>query len=151
MSRDTTLYEPVPTTNYEPTEDIVAECTDPRVMLAHWANEGDEWVRLLTMEVIATGRPISPAIVEKAYRLFRQEKALERRDLPVVERINIEARRDESAPPLVLTRLSDVHGVNALGVTPDIRSTSCESRLDASSGWRKDGIHAWTEGSASFA
>ena len=87
---------------------------DPRALLAGWANSSDEWVRLLVSEVIASGRPVGDATIEKAYQLFRQEKALDPRVLPAVAELNIEARQDESAPPLTLTKLSEVHGVNAL-------------------------------------
>ena len=87
---------------------------DPRALLADWANANDEWVRLLVSEVITTGRPVGASTAEKAYLLFRQEKALDKRELPVVPKLNIESPQDESAPPLVLTRLSEVRGVNAL-------------------------------------
>lgn len=90
------------------------ELVDPRAQLAEWANSNDEWVRLIVAEVIATGRPVGASVVEKAYVLFRQEKALDKRTVPVVPRLDIEARQDESAPPLSLTRLSEVRGVNAL-------------------------------------
>lgn len=100
-----------------PTEAEAAESTapiDPRSQLAEWANANDEWVRMLVAEVIATGRPVGTSVVEKVYQLFRQEKALDERELPAVPLLKIEARQDESAPPLSLTRLSDVRGVNAL-------------------------------------
>lgn len=71
-------------------------------------------MRLLVTEVIATGRPVETSVVEKAYRLFRQEKTLDERELPSVPLLKIEARQDELAPPLSLTRLSEVRGVNAL-------------------------------------
>lgn len=87
---------------------------DPRAMLAEWANAHDEWVRLLVSDVIATGRPVGAETLEKAYQLFRQEKGLDKRELPAVPPLNVEARQDESAPPLTLTRLSEVRGVNAL-------------------------------------
>lgn len=87
---------------------------DPRALLAEWANTNDEWVRLLVAEVIASARPVGESTIEKAYQLFRQEKALDKRELPVVPQLNFEARQDESAPPLTLTRLSEVHGINAL-------------------------------------
>jgi hypothetical protein len=89
---------------------------DPRALLADWANSHDEWVRLLVAEVIATGRPVGDATVERAYQLFRQEKALDKRELLAVAELNIEARQDETAPSLTLTKLSEVHGVNALVV-----------------------------------
>ncbi|MFT0763047.1 hypothetical protein VRY54_08325 [Actinomyces sp. F1_1611] len=53
-------------------------------------------------------------MIEKAYQLFRQEKTLDKLELPVVALLDIEARRDESAPPLSLIRLPEVRGVNAL-------------------------------------
>ncbi|MDQ0375972.1 AAA family ATPase [Cellulomonas humilata] len=83
-------------------------------MLAHWANDNDEWVRLLVSEVIVTGRPVGATTIEKAYQVFRQEKALDKRELPTVAKLIFEAQLDESAPPLAVTRLSEVHGVNAL-------------------------------------
>lgn len=90
------------------------ELVDPRQQLAEWANAGDEWVRLLVAEVLATGRPVGPAKIAEAYQLFRQEKAFDKREHPAVPLIKIEARKDESAPPLSLIRLSEVRGVNAL-------------------------------------
>lgn len=91
-----------------------SEIVDPRALLADWANTSDEWVRLLVTEVLASGRAVGESTVKKAYELFRQEKALDKRELPTVERLDVEARQDESAPPLSLTRLSEVRGVNAL-------------------------------------
>lgn len=91
-----------------------SEFVDPRVLLADWANAKDEWVRLLVAEVLVTGRPVGEVSVETAYQLFRQEKALDKRELSAVPSLKLEARQDESAPPLTLTRLSDVNGVNAL-------------------------------------
>lgn len=102
------------TTPAETDLDEPTELIDPRALLAQWANANDEWVRLLVAEVIATGRPVDTSVVEKAYLLFRQEKALDEREFPYVPLLTIEARQDELAPPLSLTRLSDVCGVNAL-------------------------------------
>lgn len=93
---------------------VTSMSVDPRALLADWANANDEWVRLLVSEVISTGRPVGASAIEKAYQLFRQEKGLDKRELPVVPQLNIDVRSDESAPPLTLTRLSNVHGVNAL-------------------------------------
>lgn len=91
-----------------------AQQVDARALLAEWANAGDEWVRLLVGEVLATGRPAESATIEKAYALFRQEKALDARELGSVAPLSTEARQDESAPPLAILSLSEVHGVNAL-------------------------------------
>ena len=91
-----------------------SESLDPRALLAEWANKSDEWVRFLVTEIIAGGKQVDATTVEKAYQLFRQEKALDERDLPAIPLLAVNPRQDESAPPLVLTRLSDVRGVNAL-------------------------------------
>jgi ABC-type transport system involved in cytochrome c biogenesis ATPase subunit len=95
-------------------DDAGGETFDPRAMLAQWANSSDEWVRLLVAEVLATGRPVGASVIDSAYKLFRQEKALDSRDVPAVEMLSTEARQDETAPPLNLLKLSDVQGVNAL-------------------------------------
>lgn len=97
-----------------PIEQEAGTAMDPRASLAAWANSSDEWVRLIVAEVIATGRPVSEAVVDQAYALFRQEKALDKRTLPAVEKLSTEARHDEAAPPMSIAKLSDVHGVNAL-------------------------------------
>lgn len=91
-----------------------ARPTDPRVLLAEWANGVDEWVRLVVGEAITTGRPVAPSVIQNAYKLFREEKSLDQREMPAVPPLSLEARQDESAPPLSITRLADVRGVNAL-------------------------------------
>lgn len=96
----------------EPEETSTA--LDPRVLLAEWANTNDEWVRLLAAEVIASGRPVGESTIDTAYQLFREEKALDERTLPTVDKLSTEARQDEAAPPLSVVRLSEVRGVNAL-------------------------------------
>lgn len=87
---------------------------DPRTELGRWANDQDEWVRLIVSEVIATGHPANSSIIDSAYQLLRQEKAIDDRQLPTIPKLTIEARQDESALPLSLSRLSEVRGVNAL-------------------------------------
>ena len=87
---------------------------NPRGLLAEWANTKDEWVRLLIAEVLASGSSVGTSTIEKAYKLFREEKTLDRRALPQVPMLDVEARQDESAPPLFISRLSEVRGVNAL-------------------------------------
>lgn len=98
----------------EETNSGIAESFDTRKQLADWANSKDEWLRLLVSEVVATGRPVGVSTIEKAYQLFRQEKAFDERELPPTPKIDVFAARDELAPPLSLIRLSEVHGVNAL-------------------------------------
>ena len=95
-------------------DDAGAETFDPRAMLAQWANNSFEWVRLLVAKVLSTGKPVGESAIETAYMLFRQENALDPREIDTVQKLSTEARQDEAAPPLNLVRLSEVRGVNAL-------------------------------------
>lgn len=90
------------------------ELFDPRQLLAKWANSNSEWIRLLTSEVLVSGRPVSAATIDQAYALLRQENGLEQRVLATVPPLELEAPRDISAPSLRLIRLSEVRGINAL-------------------------------------
>ena len=71
-------------------------------------------MRLLVSEVISTGRPVGESLLDQAYALFREEKALDERQHARVEELSTEARQDEQAPPFAVERLSEVRGVNAL-------------------------------------
>lgn len=97
-----------------PTDSTTSVTLDPRALLAEWANANDEWVRLVVSEVIVSGRPVGESTIDRAYQLFRQEKALDERSMPEVAALSTEARQDEAAPPLSIVRLSEVRGVNAL-------------------------------------
>lgn len=87
---------------------------DPRAILADWANENDEWIRFVVRQVLDSGRGLSPEDAEEAYQLFRQEKAFDERTLPVVPPLTTVASLDEADEPLIIEKLSDVTGVNAL-------------------------------------
>jgi hypothetical protein len=87
---------------------------DPRSVLSTWANENDEWARYVVKQVLSTGRPLGAEDVEAAYQLFRQEKLLDPRELPVESELATAAAPPEVAEPLTLTRISEVTGVNAL-------------------------------------
>lgn len=87
---------------------------DPRALLANWANKNDEWVRLIVGEVIQSGKALSDEQVAQAYRLFRQEKGLDDRTLAKVDDLSTDAAIDEIAPRVEISKISDVHGVNAL-------------------------------------
>ena len=101
-------------------ESHAATAGDPRMLLADFANESDDWVRYLVADVLANGVSAPEAMIADAYDLFRQEKALEERVLPTVPQIATAATETEKTAPLSIVRLSDVHGVNALvtGVPP---------------------------------
>ncbi len=87
---------------------------DPRITLAEWANQQDEWLRSIVRVVLSTGRPLPPGEVENVYSLFRQEEALDKRELPVEPKLELEAGSDEAELPLAITKISNVSGVNAL-------------------------------------
>ncbi|RYB93724.1 hypothetical protein EUA93_04740 [Nocardioides oleivorans] len=88
--------------------------SDPRHSLAEWANSNDEWVRQIVRVVLATGAPLDSDTLDSVYALFRQEKSLDERVLPAEPRLETGASSDDGEEPLVVTKLSDVHGVNAI-------------------------------------
>lgn len=87
---------------------------DPREALAAWANHQDEWVRATVRQVLSTGRALSDDDLDTAYALFRQEKGLDERTMAAEPDLAVIATEDEAELPLVITRLSDVMGVNAI-------------------------------------
>src|SRR4051794_31025581 len=88
--------------------------TDPRAILAAWANDSDEWVRFVVRQVLDAGRPLSLEDAEDAYQLFRQEKAFDERTAPEVPPLTTAASGVEADEPLTIEKLCDVSGVNAL-------------------------------------
>lgn len=86
---------------------------DPGTQLAEWANLKDEWTRRIVRLVLASGKPLSEVDIANIYQLFLQEKGLEARTIPVEEPIASAATVAEREDALVLTKLSDVTGVNA--------------------------------------
>ncbi|KUH70724.1 hypothetical protein AU184_03740 [Mycolicibacterium novocastrense] len=87
---------------------------DPRETLAAWANDQDEWLRFIVRNVLSSGRPLAEGVLEQAYALFRQEKGLDPRSLLAEPPLAVETRDEDAEFPLVITKLSDVTGVNAL-------------------------------------
>ncbi len=95
-------------------EDTGANHSDPRSVLADWANQNDEWVRFVVGQVLSSGRALSADDIDNAYEIFRQEKALEKRVVPRVAALAAKFGSDQVEEPLAILRLSDVSGVNAL-------------------------------------
>ncbi|WP_082970443.1 AAA family ATPase [Mycobacterium sp. E2989] len=87
---------------------------DPRNLLSEWANASDEWVRYIVRHVIQGGGPLGRDEETDAYALFRQEKAFDKRELPVEQPLATFEDEDEAIERLQLTSLSGVTGVNAL-------------------------------------
>src|SRR3954452_10597619 len=90
------------------------EAFNSRTELAEWANLKDEWTRRIVRLVLASGKPPSEADVANIYQLFLQEKRLEARAIPIEEPIASAATIAEREEALVLAKLSDVIGVNAI-------------------------------------
>ncbi len=98
----------------EAADDEILVVTEPRALLAHWANDKDEWVRSVVGEVILAGGVLTEAQVQAAYELFRQEKGFDERTFDKVGPLVVDVNVEEKAPPLVISKLSEVRGVNAL-------------------------------------
>ncbi|MBJ7353921.1 MAG: AAA family ATPase [Thermoleophilaceae bacterium] len=87
---------------------------DPREVLAAWANANDEWVRAVVRRVLSSGRALPDDELDWAYALFRQEKGLDERTLPVEPDLAVEATEEDAELPLAVTKLSEVTGINAI-------------------------------------
>jgi len=87
---------------------------DPRISLATWANEQDEWIRFIVRQVLGTGRILPESDITYAYDLFRQEKALDPRGLPSEPSLAVGAGPEDAELPLAISKISEVTGVNAL-------------------------------------
>lgn len=94
------------------TQEAVAP--DPREVLAAWANEQDEWARAIVRQVLSSGRALSAADLDAVYSLFRQEKGLDERTLPSEAPLAVDLAEEDAELPLVVTKLSEVTGVNAI-------------------------------------
>src|ERR1017187_1736151 len=90
------------------------EAFDSRTQLAEWANLKDEWTRRIVRLVLASGKPPSEADISNVYQLFLEEKRLESRSIAVEEPIASATTVAEREDALVLTKLSEVVGVNAI-------------------------------------
>ncbi|WP_438354652.1 AAA family ATPase [Microbacterium sp. CJ88] len=71
-------------------------------------------MRFVVRTVLAGSGPLDRDEEEHAFALFRQEKALDARDLPTEEPLAMIDGEDEALESLTLTSLSEVVGVNAL-------------------------------------
>lgn len=95
-------------------ENQASKRQDPRDLLSEWANTSDEWVRYIVRHILNGGGPLRGEGESKAYELFRQENAIDDRELPVEKPLVTLELKAETIEPLTLTSLSDVVGVNAL-------------------------------------
>jgi energy-coupling factor transporter ATP-binding protein EcfA2 len=91
-----------------------AVAPDPREVLAAWANEQDEWVRAIVRRVLSSGRALPAADLDAVYSLFRQEKGIDERTLSSEASLAVDLAEEDAELPLVITKLSEVTGVNAI-------------------------------------
>lgn len=94
---------------------VKVDPSDPRSVLASWANSNDEWVRYLVKQVLSTGTALDTDHLDYAYDLFRQEKLLDLRALPEEPVLELADSPEEASEQLKLTKICDVTGVNAIG------------------------------------
>lgn len=93
---------------------LVSPEHDPRQILGKWANKQSEWVRATVHRVLDSSRALSDEDVEAVYALFRQEIGLDKRTIKKESELTIESSGEAGELGLVVTRLSEVKGVNAL-------------------------------------
>jgi hypothetical protein len=91
-----------------------AVALDPREILAAWANEQDEWVRAIIRRVLSSGRALPEDDLDAVYSLFRQEKGVDERTLPEETLLAVDLAEEDAELPLVVAKLSEVTGVNAI-------------------------------------
>lgn len=95
--------------------------TSPRSVLVAWANEQDGWVRQIAAEVLVTGQAPSEILIATAYETFKVEKGFDDGEVPEIPHLSTEADETAIEDELVITRLHNVSGVNALSPGSDIK------------------------------
>lgn len=95
-------------------EEIEVSGASPREILVGWANQQDAWARALAGEVIASGSAAADEFLNELYAVFKAEKGLSPDPAPDVPMLEVTAYEGSAEEELVLTKLSSLHGVNAL-------------------------------------
>src|SRR5579871_2669958 len=95
-------------------ESPALEPLGPRKVLVDWANGQDGWARTLVAEVLVTGRPVAQDKLDEIYELFKTEKGLSPAQAEEVPPLATPEGGAEEEEPLLLVKLKDVQGVNAL-------------------------------------
>ena len=87
---------------------------DPRIALAQWVNNSDEWIRSIVRQVLGSSDQISEAELAQIYQLLKEEKGIDDRVLSTQPPIAEPTQALGQSEPLFLTRISNIKGVNAL-------------------------------------
>lgn len=85
-----------------------------RSLLVEWANQQDLWIRELVSGVIVSAKACTAEHIEELYDTFLREKGLREGETVVMKKLGDEVTDLENAEPLILNRLEDLDGVNAL-------------------------------------
>jgi hypothetical protein len=85
-----------------------------RRLLVDWTNEQDHWVRLLARDIVASGAKPSDDAIAVVVEALLAEKNLSTEDASPVPPLVFEASKEAATEALVLIKMSEVGGVNAL-------------------------------------
>ncbi len=91
-----------------------------RQLLVSWANDQEGWLRLLAGEVLATRRGLAPDTLDWLYQRYLSEKGLSEAPLEAVSELRLDETSGDELREFVLTKLSEVSGVNALADSQEI-------------------------------
>ena len=94
--------------------------TSARQRLVDWANQQDGWVRSIVAEVIATRREVSAEALTAVRDSYLIEKQLTDGKAPSVPLLGDDGANTDTAEALLLDRLRECEGVNALVPGQDI-------------------------------
>jgi AAA domain len=113
--------EDIPTVSNDEAVDQPIEGTSPREILVDWANRQDGWARRLAGEVLQAGRAASNEFLMQLYEDFKLEKGLDQGEVSDVPPLLLGDGQSTTDDELLVTRLREVSGVNALVEDADIR------------------------------
>ncbi|MDP9409505.1 MAG: hypothetical protein M3P70_03215 [Actinomycetota bacterium] len=91
-----------------------------RVALLRWVEPLDAWIRWIVGEIVATGRPLGESALDEAYRRLLAEKGLSDEEFSITKDIGGSLDEDHQGQSLVLQRLRECSGVNALAAGQSI-------------------------------
>jgi len=86
----------------------------PRSILIDWANSQDSWVRELVDQELITREPLSPEVVDCIYSHFLTEYGLIVGTFENIAPLTNNFRIDRNEATMVLRKLHDLKGINAL-------------------------------------
>lgn len=95
-------------------DQLTDDPSTPRSILIDWANSQDSWVRELVDQVLITGEPLSTEVVDRIYFHFQVEYGLFEGTFENVVPLTNNHGSDRDEPTLVLRKLYDLKGINAL-------------------------------------